>query len=336
MPTPPVVILGVPRSGTTWVQDVLGGCSGVQTVSEPDNETRMTWPLVAKAGLGRFPLLGPGDRAPRYEWLWRAACVGGGSSSRVLWTRRRQLRWPGVEEAEAACDPDRRLGLRPRALAWIGRPALGPVAADRVLVKSVHAALCADWVCERIPARVVVVQRDPFEVVASWRSMGARHDGASERLEYAGSPERILSRAALAHLSRCYGPVPAGRDRAITWLAAGLMSELSAFAGRRRDVLVVDFDEACAAPRRVLAAVALKLGLRWGPRADAVLAARNRPGSGWDTTREAAQVPGSWRRRLDPVVVNGIDAELSRFDRLRRSAGPEDLTDRTSDRSRRA
>jgi Sulfotransferase family len=312
MSLPPVVILGVPRSGTTWVQDVLGGCADVRTVPEPDNETRMPWPLVAKAGLGRFPLLRPGDRAPRYERLWRAACCGGGDSARVLWARERQLRWLGVEEAEAACDPERRLGLEPQALAWVGRPRIGTNSTNRVIVKSVHAGLCADWVAERVRPAILLVQRDPFEVLASWRAMATRSEG----LEYAGRPERILSPTALQHLSRRYGPIPVARDRAVTWLAAGLMSELRAFAARREDAVVIDFDEACGAPRRTLAAAAKRLGLRWSSESERVLAARNRPGTGWDTTREAAHVPGGWRRRVGPAVATDLDTMLSRFELL--------------------
>jgi hypothetical protein len=147
--------------------------------------------------------------------------------------------------------------------------------------------------------------------------MAARADGFSDRLEYAGRPERILSRRALEYLGRRYGSVPAGRAGAVGWLAAALMSELRLFAAARGDVLVLDFDEACAAPRRVLASAATALGLRWSPLAEGILAQRNRPGSGWDTARVTAEVPGGWRRRLDPASIAEIEATLSRFDLLR-------------------
>lgn len=313
----PVVILGVPRSGTTWVHEVLGACTGVRSVAEPDNETNRPWPLVAKARLGRFPLLSPGEEAPRYERLWRAACGGAPFKQRAAWCWGWQQRWVGFDSAEAACDPERGLGLAPRAVAWLGRPARVHAALDGpVIVKSVHAALCARWLASLIRPAILVVLRDPFEVAASWRAMSLRRDGASERMEYAAQPERILSPAALEHLCASYGSTPSTPDRALVWLAAGLMSELRAFAATCDEAIVLDFDEACLSPHRTLSAIAERLGLRWSAGSVGTLAAHNKPGEGWETNRLTAQVPGIWRRRLDPAVIARLDAELGRFELL--------------------
>jgi hypothetical protein len=106
----------------------------------------------------------------------------------------------------------------------------------------------------------------------------------------------------------------AGRgDEARTWLACALMKELDAFAGRRADVTVIDFDAACEDPSHVLARASEAAGLRWDPASATMIAALNRPGEAWDVDRDTARVPGQWRRRLDPGEVAEIEAGLDRY-----------------------
>src|SRR5579864_678862 len=236
----PILMLGVPRSGTTWIEHVFGAGPGVCIVHEPDNETERPWPLIAKSGLGRFPRLQPGERAPRYEALWREALTGGPHSLRAKWAHKQQQKHFSLEVAEAACDAQRRLPLAAHTLALLARPGVSSSGSEHVLVKSVHSVLSADWLAERFQPAFMVVRRDPVEVVASWRGMAARTDAHGEHLEYSGRLERILSAVALRHLVELYGPPPSATRERVTWLAGALMSEVEAFIARQPDVEVVD------------------------------------------------------------------------------------------------
>jgi hypothetical protein len=310
----PILILGVPRSGTTWVKLVLGAAPGVRVAHEPDNETNMPWALIAKASLGRFPRLAAGEAAPRaYEALWREALVGKGYPRRALLARECQQRLRSFDYAEAACDPRRRVPPSGSALALAAIPLPNPRPRRRALVKSVHAALCGEWLLERFAPLTVVVRRDPVEVVASWRSMGDRRDGSSDRLEYAGRPERILAPAALRHLRRRYGDPPRSPRDALTWLAGSLIRELDELAARRPEVIVLDFDGACRDPSGALGELAGKLGLPFGEGCRWMLAALERDGSGWQPMRETRQVPGAWRKLLPAAQTAAIEAGLERF-----------------------
>lgn len=73
----PILVLGVPRSGTTWVSKVLTvGCRAA-LIHEPDSEHHDPFAFKAKLGLGRFPVVGPDDRVPTdYAALWRRAFEG--------------------------------------------------------------------------------------------------------------------------------------------------------------------------------------------------------------------------------------------------------------------
>jgi hypothetical protein len=236
-----------------------------------------------------------------------------GSPRRARLARECQQRLGSFDYAEAACDPGRRVPPLGSALALAAVPLPNPRPRRRALVKSVHAALCGEWLLERFRPLTVVVRRDPVEVVASGRSMGDRRDGSSDRLEYAGRPERILAPGALRHLRRRYGDPPRSARDALTWLAGSLIRELDELAARRPEVIVLDFDGACRDPPGALGELAGKLGLHFGEGCRRMLAALERDGSGWEPMRETRQVPGAWRKLLPAAQTAAIEAGLQRL-----------------------
>ena len=75
-----VLVVGVPRSGTTWVATILSKCRDTMFVNEPDDERRNTHAEMAKASLGRYPIIAPHDRLRvgnnsivEYQELWKWA-----------------------------------------------------------------------------------------------------------------------------------------------------------------------------------------------------------------------------------------------------------------------
>src|SRR5262249_25000117 len=73
----PILVAGAPRTGTTWVARALGSSPDATLINEPDNEWPNPFALRAKLPLGQYPVLGPGDEAPKaYDLLWRKAFEG--------------------------------------------------------------------------------------------------------------------------------------------------------------------------------------------------------------------------------------------------------------------
>src|SRR3954447_17188165 len=71
-----VLLVGLPRSGTTWTTATLKRTEGVVDIQEPDNHAHTPCAMRAKRGLGTFPYLEAGDEAPAYERLWQLAFEG--------------------------------------------------------------------------------------------------------------------------------------------------------------------------------------------------------------------------------------------------------------------
>src|SRR5207237_10167784 len=81
-----VLVAGLPRSGTTWVGEVLGRTAGARYLHEPDNHLLRPEAWSAKRRLGPYPELRPGGdvvsgEVGGYERLWARAFAGGARPS---------------------------------------------------------------------------------------------------------------------------------------------------------------------------------------------------------------------------------------------------------------
>jgi hypothetical protein len=310
-----LLVIGPPRSGTTWVEQVLGRAAGARVVHEPDNETCNPFALRAKTSLGRFPVLAPGDPAPvAYHELWSRAFDGVGRAATARWLAAKALLRTADADLDAAFDRGRldrgrpALSTRLRLIAALAAlpPEQLPERPDDppVLVKSVHASLAAEWIVQRWRPKVVVVVRNPLNVVGSHVALGWGASG----LDYP-----FLHRG-LAHLD-WVPAVPPGATplQRLAWQIGLFFGALESAAERNPGWLVVSHEALCADPPAGFKAVCAALELPWTEEAAAFLAASDRPGKGLETRRVAAEQPSNWTRNLTAAQVEEVVGVLSRF-----------------------
>ena len=256
--TRPVLIAGVPRSGTSWALKVLGRTQEAVRFYEPDNETQHVQALRAKRGLGRFPVLAPGDDAPAYAALWDRVLTGSWSSPSV--TRK----WAD-SMFDAGPDGSRRdvvdggpTSLRIRAsMALDALPQRPPAVAGRTPVaKSVHCAFSIEWVAARWDPSVVLVTRDPRNVIASWLEMDI------------GDRDRALDRKARvrARVLEPLGlPLAPSDDEPLhraAWHYGVLSCAIERAASRHPEWVTVSHEALCEDPHGRFRAAAEAAGLR--------------------------------------------------------------------------
>ncbi len=181
--------MGLPRSGKTWVADVLGRTEGAVYVHEPDG----SWdPFAFRASirLGAQPYLADGDAPRQYERLWQGA-FSGGKPAGTFRDRLARRAMSGVSLDDCAVTR-RRTAVAPRLLlaAAAAVPRVAVPGVSKVVVKSANLALAADWVWERWKPVVVVVQRHPLDVLASWQELGIGIRLGGEHLLYRYARER--------------------------------------------------------------------------------------------------------------------------------------------------
>jgi hypothetical protein len=310
-----VLVVGAPRSGTTWVGRTLGHASGAGFVREPDNPINHPFAIRAKRALGRFPVLSPGDPAsPDYERLW--TCAFDATYSMALPVRvlrhlrlraaRRVVRMGSLEPLRSPFpDPKSALPFRLRMAGRLGFPLSRPPLTKHAVVKSVFAALALEWIHDRWQPEITIVLRDPLNVIASWVELGYSHIGL---YRHPLVVDRYLRRW------RIEPPDPSASPLAsVAWQVGFLTCVLEDLAERHPDWRVVVHEDLCQDPVRRLRELCGDLGLEWTSAAEDFVSRSNRPGKAYATNRVARELPDSWQRRLQSEQVEEILPVLARF-----------------------
>jgi hypothetical protein len=304
----------VPRSGTTWVARIIAASLGGDVVDEPDNHFVAPYAFKVKRELqqGNYPSLSVGATAPGYESLWlRASGLEPRPRDRVSRARRtlsRRLlarqRPEHVTRTLAGLD-EPHAGLRLAGiLAVPEQPAPNTPA---LVVKSVHAPLCADWVASLCSLSVVVVIRHPLNVLSSWLELGWLGEDVLETL---APPLR-------AELAARYGvPLPSQDWTEIekgAWVCAALTCAAADIGLGNQAHVLVTHEDLYRNPRGGFRLLADRLGLAWNAEGDRLLEELNRPGRGYETARVAEDLEGVWRKRLSPRQASEATDVLRHF-----------------------
>lgn len=280
-----VLVIGLARSGTTWVGQALSGAEGTCYVDEPDNHYRHPAAFRAKAKLsGRaYPaLLGGDDAAPEYAALWRSAFgldahesyadgIAARARQRLAGRLHRGVLPPRLRRAPMHV---RRTYAGGRAspgialAARLGRSPAPDLGTRDVVVKSVYAARSACWLARLLPARVLVLRRDLRGLVASWKGAGWLGDPAEDFLDELGPGGGEALAAEVGASMPDSGLTQIGR---VTWLLACLSSRLRAATASHPDWAVASYEELTGDAARSLPRLAADLELQWSAAASAQL-----------------------------------------------------------------
>jgi hypothetical protein len=250
-----VLLLGVPRSGTTWCGRVLGRTAGAGGGRSRSAMARIARHLDAGAA--------PADRF--------RAWFGEGTTARL------------------------------RVVRALARPMVAVPEARHVVVKTVRAEFTAEWIADRFGPTVVLVERNPLNVLASWIDLG-----------YALEPREF--RAYVDHATRRGIAAPERTDaierQTFTY---AVMATALRDAADRAGWLRTTHEHLCVDSTERFAALAADLGLEWSGDAARFVHESDREGTGYRTERRTAEQPDRWRDRLDADQVGRIRSVLERF-----------------------
>lgn len=250
-----VLLAGVGRSGTTWTGRILGCAADTGYVNEPDNigVNHSTGPQNDTLGFGPYPVLRAGQNAPQYEALWRMA-----------WSGRLPMR-VGLGRRVA------RLGLKlppvvrdPLLSAFAGAVEGTRKPPANVVVKSTMTQFALEWIVENFHPRVVIIQRNPLNVVSSWL--------AWKELITRDLDTRPAIQQAYVDLIGEEPPTPGGSQLELTAWCVGLLTTI--LAKRREqhpDWHVITHEALCAEPAQEFHQLFDALGLTWTEEADGFL-----------------------------------------------------------------
>ena len=295
--TRPILVTGCPRSGTTWVGEVIGASHDVIYVYEPFNDGahHNLKPPV------RFAALTDDTAAPLRADLDRLMSLGS-------FARRGAQSLLGVSQYGAR---DPKIAGR-IAAAHLARKPAHFLKGRRVCIKDPLAFYAADWLHETYDANVVVMVRHPAGVVSSYLKLGWRSE-IDAIIDHPVSERRPqLRRAVEAFKAR-----PGDEVDALLLQWKLFTTATLDMVERRPDWTFVIHDVLCAAPQETFAALFDRIGLDYTPAIAAQVDAQSNSGNAVDSaehkqhdhSRSSRDLVDAWRNRLGPEVAERVLGE---------------------------
>ncbi|MGC8480271.1 MAG: hypothetical protein ACP5PJ_01870 [Acidimicrobiales bacterium] len=294
-----ILVPAISRSGSSWLIGALGATPGTERWYEPDNidADPSGQGEVGKSGFGPYPMIRPGEDGGVYRSLWDVVYKGAlpyDFSTRLIPIARPLLKLP-----PSVLHPLVRLGSRALTSMQIGK--------RRIAAKSVYACFCLEWLVSQYDPKVVMIQRHPLSIAASWRELGIPF------FDLATRPELLE-----LYGDRYEGDPPSEEDSLmsrIAWHIGLLNMALGDALDRNSGWMLVNHEDLCIDPEAKFKALCEILGLQWSENVAAYLKASNRPGTGLTPVRVTSEQVKRWKGRLTDEDMNEVLTVLSRFPR---------------------
>lgn len=241
MTAAPVLVTGLPRSGTSWTGKMLAAGGELVYVNEPLNPQHPP---------GRCPGVLRAEVTHRFQYI----CDDNAGRWLPAFRDTVGLRYRFLAELRANRSPyDLARMIKYGAAFTYGR-----LTEKRALLDDPFAVLSAGWFAARLGCRVIALVRDPVSFAGSWQRLGwtvhfeelleqpllvRDHPEVAELAPLVGSPDRIAKAAALWRVTRT-------------------------ILSRTPGILVVSYEELATDPLAGFRRLYAHAGLRWSARAE--------------------------------------------------------------------
>ncbi|MEU4230223.1 sulfotransferase [Nonomuraea sp. NPDC026600] len=289
--TAPILVTGLPRSGTSWTGKMLAAGGDLVYVNEPLNPQHPP---------GRCPGVLRAHVTHRFQYI----CDDNAAGWLPAFRDTVALRYRYLAELRANRSPYDLARMARYGTAFT----LGRLLGRRALLDDPFAVLSAGWFATRLGCKVIALTRDPVAFVASWQRLGWTvyfHELLEQPLLIRDHPELLELRALIG-----------SQDRIAK--AAALWRVTRSILARTPDILLTSYDALAAAPVPGFRELYAYAGLAWSPAAERrITRACTAPAGGgsafaWSGLSRTAFRPMNSRRALETATLGLTPAEASR------------------------
>ncbi|MFV9644341.1 MAG: sulfotransferase [Desulfobacterales bacterium] len=331
-----VLIVGIPRSGTTWVAKVLSSSPGCHYIHEPDNEKSYALAYSMKSTLHRYPYVCEGSSANSYYELWKSAFEGKVLPKKInaffrFFVMPRNEALEREIGAKCSCihssgcfkyvnNTRRRddnvhhmkkfLGKR-YSLASLSKFLTKRIVgeSETTVIKSVHCLLSLPWLQEHFNSTIILVFRHPFNVISSYLKMGL-----PDAVRNIFSQRRLID----DHFSfidpgcfRVYEEGSIIQKMAIQVGAFYYFLEKEVI--KHPNWHIVFHEDLCIDSCAKYQRLYKKADLKWDEDVKRFIEDSNRGGSGFSTSRISKQEVQKWKTILSKQQVREISNSINMF-----------------------
>ncbi|MBR9859219.1 sulfotransferase [bacterium] len=291
-----ILLMGVPRSGTSWFSQILSANGKLKLIHEPDNELNSFLALHYKAGLNRYPYLKKVEKHPAYKKLFDVAFNYQYSDhtsrlnrlSFILYNKPKKKLQESIKKHGTAALQ------KPIGSSAIAKFLVKGEAKKRRLVKSVHGLLSLPFLLDRFDVKPVVIIRNPLSVYSSYVS-----------LKMPDGNRRIFKRKKLLE---DFGVHPPNLDNASKAKRAGFQlaffyKVIEKYNKKFDDLLVVKYEDILDNPLDEIKAICRELNIEYSEKIQQYIKDHMKKGSGYATYRDPKEQKEVWRKRLSEEEV---------------------------------
>lgn len=308
-----IILFGLPRSGTTWLSEVLTQSDDVDLFHEPDNELISFPALVLKTGLARFPYLKAEDQNKNYQALYSSAL-----SSEFYDYKSVQNHLPYKIYGKSKNDiqnsltrlgtaNSKKLPLSGLFLNFLNRGQRK----KRVLIKTVHGFLSIAFLMSHFNFIPLVMTRHPLNIFSSYKSLDMSDQDRQIYLDANFLEDHKI--LALEQPSNYSSDFKAG------FQLGAFNKHLHQVADNNEKIIMLNYETIIENPFEEIESICHKLHIQFSKSKKEFIESRFKKGNGYETLRVPSEQFRVWEKRLHKEQ---IDEFLKGYER---SAGQIDF-----------
>lgn len=314
----PILIVGTPRSGTTWTANILAQSPETIYIHEPDNERTSFLGYLCKLKCHRMPYLNENHSNPEYYNLFDQAFNKVFPSANNLINRIAfkfsGLNIPKVEkQIKSKINDITNLGEVNQQFFFkhsyrIFKNLLYPdftiFKNKRRIIKSVHSGLALQFLKKHFDFQLVIMFRHPANVIASYVRMKSP-DGSRE-LYHQPDLKNDYLHPFVNHIKDINNPLALmGLQMAIFyyyWENTVL---------KDNDTLVLEHEDLCVQSEEKFKKIFDSLNLEWNDKVSSYIEKHNKEGEGYKINRVAKNELDKWKKKFTSTQIKEIQKGYS-------------------------
>lgn len=295
-----IILLGVPRSGSSWLSEILTYKNEIRLVHEPDNELISFFGLYHKKGLHRFPYIDPKKSNPRVENLFgipfkRKIYETGSIRNELIMKlyNYSKERLDTIFEEQGSASPKQLIGSD-----FLIRLLIGNQHHQRVLLKSVHGLLLLPYLKEKLSFTPVILQRHPLNVFSSYIKLNLPDGNRSlfrqkELLNtYGISSPKDISEKSFNY--KCGYQLGVFRKITQSYKTDQKLS----------GTLFLEYEKIIKDPYQEIQILCKDLSIKYTSELESYMKSKFKAGEGFETNRVLTNQHQIWKKRLSKEQIN--------------------------------
>ena len=299
-----IILFGYPRSGTTWISEVLTCTGELKYLHEPDNERTNISGLLAKKGGPRFPILDPENKLQN---LFKQT-LNGNFIDGTSWKTTYPIKALGytVENLEQFIDSStwkKSISNKGKLLIldrWnCANLKFNAKIKQQKLIKTVHAGLLLEPLSRKLDFTPIISLRHPAAIIKSMQQLNNKD--IYRGIEKDPNLKSIVPQKGITKISS----LKTNLEKQA--LQISIHHYYWAELLKTQNILTIKHEGLLLDSKAAFKNIYTTLGLNYNTFVDDFIDSKNKSGSGYGTSRNTTELLDTWKKGFTQDELNQIE-----------------------------